>query len=216
MQAGKNGSVRSTAGVNPTGSPGFDGCQLMDQELNECFGPSDLLMIVGISLVGAPMILTSTSPIGFRFSTSLAIMSVTSAARCMARRMRLVARSSNIRIWWCVIDVVILLFISPVHARLRRRRRSWWGCWRSVGRSVRLWLLREWSWWLIWLLRRSWWGRFRTVCSVDLKPALLTQVHLLNEAIQILGSIQSLLKTRLEMMISRHEFILLGPFEAFD
>ena len=54
-----------------------------------------------------------------------------------------------------------------------------------------------------------------SVCSVDLKPALLTQVHLLNEAIQILGSIQGLLKTRLEIMISRHESILLGPFEAF-
>ena len=34
--AEKNGSVRSTADVNPTDSSGFDNYQSMDQELNEC------------------------------------------------------------------------------------------------------------------------------------------------------------------------------------
>ena len=35
MQAEKNGSVRSTTNANFTDSPGFDDCQLMNQELNE-------------------------------------------------------------------------------------------------------------------------------------------------------------------------------------
>ena len=56
------------------------------------------LMIVSVFLVSAPMVRINTSPIGFCFSISLAIMSVALATRCMAPRIRLVARSRYVRV----------------------------------------------------------------------------------------------------------------------